>query len=159
MADSTPPDGVPSLSRRRLITAAAGGVGLAGCARTLPDRGETRVCGTSRVGEDDGSDLIGTVDVNPGDAAVLVVALDREAEGFEALDRLLVFGPEDERLYTVPRDRAEGSGGPRRTYQQALGPFPQNGVVRVEARDAEGSALDSVTVEFTCYAETPTAEQ
>ena len=71
--------------------------------------------------------------MNPGDPAVLVVALDRDVEGFDALDRLLVFGPGDERLYTVPRGRAEGSGGPRRTCQQALGPFPQHGVGRVEA--------------------------
>ena len=145
-------------SRRRLLSAAAGCAALAGCARTVPDRGPTRVCGTGRVGDPDGSDLIESVDVTPGEAAVLVVRLRPGGEAFEALDRLLVFDADDTRRYPVPLDPAAGQEGPRRTYQQALGPFPQNGALRVEARDAEGSTLDSVALEFTCYAETPTAE-
>ncbi len=67
-----------------------------------------------------------------------------------------MFDADDTLRYTVPRASTEGSEGPRRTYQQALGPFPQNGALRVEARDAEGSTLGSTTLEFNCYAETGT---
>ena len=150
---------VRSPSRRSLLCVAAACVGVAGCAGTeSTEPGRDRVCEASVLGGDSGTGPIERVDVRPGDTVVLEVVLSRDAKGFARLDRILVFDSTDTLLYTVPRASAEGPDGPRLTYQQALGPFPQNGELRVEARSADGATLGSTAVEFNCYVETPPAE-
>ena len=156
MPDSDSLDGPPSPSRRRLLSAAAGCLALAGCARPTPaDSGRGRVCEASLLGGgDDGP--IERVDVLPGETVVLEVTLDPDAEAFDDFSQVAVFDAADTLEYVLPRASSEGLDGPRRVYQQALGPFPQNGRLRVQAVDRTGTSLGSTVVEFNCYAETGT---
>ena len=147
-------------SRRAVLAAAATATcaALAGCGALTgegsSDDGNVRTCGTSAEERDDTSDLIQSADVQPGETAVFRVVLNRDSSEFEAFDSLgLRTAGGDE--YLLPREEAPNPDSPRRIYEQALGPFPQNGRIEVVASDADGGTLDSLTVEFSCHRTTP----
>jgi len=133
-------------------TALAGCGGLTGEAGS--DDGNVRTCGTSASGRDESSDLIQQADVQPGDTAVLRVVLNRDAASFESFDSLTVTTSSGEN-YLLPREQAPNPDSPRRIYEQALGPFPQNGRAEIVADAEDGTTLDSLSIEFTCHRTTP----
>lgn len=152
-----PPSDRP-LSRRHVLTglAAVGTGEFAGCASLTEREQPVRFCETSAPrAEDPTVDLIEEVAVNPGNPVVLSVALRQNASTFEAVDAVVVFDGTGERRFTLPATVKSGEP-PRQSYQQSLGPHPQNGQFRIEAQDTDGETLDFVEIEYFCGGETDT---
>lgn len=151
-------------SRRRLLAAAgtAAAAGLAGCSGGSASGGSDTVdCHTSAVDHGDGDVLDGgaMADVDDGDVH-LSVPLSVETVRETGVDRLNVYAGE-ELAYTIPvsagdADRMASKVGVSQgqlRYEQYLGERPQHGRYRVVAADGEGRVVNSVTVEFNCFAE------
>lgn len=152
---------VPAMPSRRAIltaTVAVTGTALAGCGALTgeagSDDGNVRTCSTSAEERDESSDLVQSADAQPGETAVFRVVLNRDSSDFEAFDSLSLLTAAGDAYY-LPREDAANPDSPRRIYEQALGPFPQNGRIQVVANDEDGEALDSLTVEFSCHRTTP----
>jgi hypothetical protein len=147
-------------SRRAVLTAVATttSAALAGCGalsgEASSDDGDVRSCATSAEGRDESSDLIQSADVQPHETTVFRVVLNRDAAEFEVFDSLSLLTAAGD-AYFLPREDAPNPDAPRRIYEQALGPFPQNGRIEVVANAEDGEALDSLTVEFSCHRTTP----
>jgi hypothetical protein len=150
-------------SRRRLLTAlGATALGaLAGCGGSGSGSSSTIDCQTTAVEHGDGDVLDGgaMATVEDGDvwlAVPLAVADVRDHD----IDALAVYHDDSlEHRIPVSADDADvmaekpGVSEGQLRYEQTVGSRPQHGRYRIAAVRADGTSLDSVTVEFNCFSE------
>lgn len=149
-------------SRRQLLTvlASATAAGLAGCSGTATGGPESVDCHTRALAHGDGSVLDGGASATVADGAVrlavpLAVADVRE----RGVDWLEVRDATGALAYVIPVSTGDadvmaekrGVSEGQLRYEQHLGRRPFHGRYRIDAVDADGEVLDSVTVEFNCF--------
>lgn len=148
-------------SRRSLLRTAAGSLSLtvAGCSGSNSSNGID--CTTSAVAHGDGDLLGGVTAVNDDDTVRLWIPIDVNEARETGLDRVRVLDSTGDLRYEIPVDPGakdiapakQGVSGGVMRYEQTLGPRPQHGRYRVVAVDTEGGELDSLVVDFNCFAE------
>lgn len=152
------------LARRQLLAGIAGVTisALAGCSGSDSGGSAARDCQTRTLAHGDGDVLdTGASATVDGDDVRLIIPLSVDAVRTQDIDSLEVYDGNDDLAYTIPvsADDADvmankvGVSQGQLLYEQYLGHRPFHGQYQIIARDSNESAIDSVAVEFNCFAE------
>lgn len=137
--------------------------GVAGCTGGSGSGGEsTRDCQSGAVAHGDG-DLLdgGAMAVADDGAVVLQVPLSVDRVENTGVERLEVTDANGDLEYVVPVSANDadvmankrGVSQGQLLYEQHLGARPQHGEFRVAATDGDGATVDTITIEFNCFAD------
>lgn len=150
---------------RRALLAAAGttlAAGLAGCSGSGSGDSATRDCQSSALDHGDGDLLDGGVWADTEDDQVrLVVPLSVDDVESSGVARLRVFDADGSLQHVIPvssddadvmANKDEVNEG-QLLYEQVLGERPQHGQLEVVAVDDAGERVDSIAMEFSCFAD------
>lgn len=150
---------------RRQALASAGTVvvaALAGCNGSDSGGSDTTDCRGRALDHGDGDVLDGGVMATVEDGDVrLAVPLSVETVNDRNVDRLRLFDAAGELAHVIPVSPEDadlmankpGVEDGQLRYEQTLGHRPSHGRYQVVAVDRSGARVDSVTVEFNCFAE------
>lgn len=135
---------------------------LAGCSGSNSGGSATRDCQTHALAHGDGDVLDAGASATVDGADVrLTIPLSVDAVRTHELDTLDVYDGADDLAYAIPvsADDADvmanksGVTQGQLLYEQYLGHRPVHGKYQIVAKDSNDRPIDSVTVEFNCFAE------
>ena len=152
------------LTRRQLLTGIAGVTvtALAGCSGSGSGGSATRDCQTHALAHGDGDVLdAGASATVDGKDVRLTIPLSVDGVRTHDVEALDIYDGADDLMYTIPvsADDADvmankvGVNQGQLLYEQYLGHRPFHGQYQIVARDSTQSTIDSVTIEFNCFAE------